>query len=436
MKRSGIRRMPQFASVIDRKEIGGFLVVSDRKRVCVVTSYPGDREPRGPRHARALWDLGICSEMTFVDSSPKNSIKGKVDFLDGIPNLRWLTNFYSTRSASPVFWLYDKLVHHLYRSAFRNFGWQNNRALTPHLNQLERLVASNRPEIVMAHNIDTLLPAFRVARRYGAKLIFDSMEFHSDMGEGQDKTQSKIIAAIEKLCLPRCDLITTSSHRVAQALKEAYGVTSAIPLYNTPKLVKTLGVDKYTGFTLYWRNSTIGLGQRGLEEAIRALSILPAEITLHLQGRQPPGGAQDAISLIERLGVQERVKFHPPYRAENAISEASRFHVGLCLERPGIRNHELTVSNKMFDYHMAGLAIVTSDMPALRDVIDKSMAGVVFRASDYRSLADAIMTIYRDNRLYLKLTDNARKFALSEGNLEYEMNHFRDSLFSSRVHCN
>ena len=403
----------------------------NRKRVCVVTSYPADREPRGPRHARALWDMGICSELTFIDSAPRNSSKVAVDYLDGIPNLRWLRNEYATRSTSKKSWLYDKLTHQLNRSAFSAFAWVSNRALTPHLRQLERLIASSRPDIIMAHNIDTLLPAFRVARINGAKLIFDSMEFHSDMGDGQDTLQSKLIKTIERQCLPNCDLITTSSQRVAQALHDAYGVTSTVPLYNTPKSVRTLSLNKHPGFTLYWRNSTIGLGQRGLEEALRAVSILPAEITLHLQGRQPPGGSRDVLSLIDELGVQDRVTLHPPYRAENAIAEASRFHVGLCLERRGIRNHELTVSNKMFDYHMAGMAVVTSDMPALKDVVEKSRAGVIYKASDHQALAVAILSLYSDWERYVKFTENARKFALSEGNLEHEMGRFRDAIFSS-----
>jgi glycogen(starch) synthase len=419
-----------------RNGLGKLLMASIRKRVCVVTSYPADREPRGPRHARALWDLGICSEMTFIDSSPQDGRKGPVDYLDGIANLRWLTNHYATRSASPTVWLYHKLIHQLNRAAFSTFGWLSNSSLTPNLSHLERLIASSQPELIMAHNIDTLLPAFRVARRNNAMLVFDSMEFHSDMGDGQDTLQCKLISAIERTCLPFCELVTTSSQRVAQALQDTYGIRSTVPLYNSPKTVQTLNVSKHPGFTLYWRNSTIGLGQRGLAEAIRALAILPLEITLHLQGRQPPGGARDVIALIRELGVHDRVTLHPPFLAEHAVIEAARFHVGLCLERSGIRNHELTVSNKMFDYHMAGLAVVTSDMPALTDIVERSRAGVVFKAGDHRALAVAIMSLYSDTARYLTLTENARKFALSDGNLEHEMQRFGNAILSSPSLCN
>ena len=120
----------------------------------------------------------------------------------------------------------------------------------------------------------------------------------------------------------------------------------------------------------------------------------------------------------------DRVTIHPPYRPEDAVIEASRFHVGLCLERAGIRNHELTVSNKIFDYHMAGLAVIASDLPALRDIVQSSGGGLLYHPGDIKSLTEQILMLYRDQSKLQQLSSNARRFALSEGNREHVMRDF------------
>ena len=399
-----------------------------KRRVCVCTSYAADREPRGPRHARAIWESGICSALTFIDASAAGTTRQSVAVLEGIANLEWLTHSFPTRSCGWNRWLANKIKSKCSRYAFSSFGYISNSSLNASLDGIESLIAKNSPEIIIAHNIDMLLPAHHVAQQLGAVLIFDSMEFHSDMGDEQDALKMRLIKAIEEKCLPACRMILTSSAGVATALQDAYGVKSMMPLYNTPAIVRDINGPKHGGFSLYWRNSTLGLGQRGLEEAIRALSELPEEITLHLQGRIRPADEHEILTLVDSLNVRNRIVIHPPCRPENAVASASRFHVGLCLERPGIRNHELTVSNKMFDYHMAGLAVVSSNMPALKQIVARSGGGVCYVAGDYSDLARVIRSLYDDPSLYRRLVQNARQFALTEGNLEHEMMAWKSAL--------
>src|SRR5206468_9212097 len=131
-----------------------------------------------------------------------------------------------------------------------------------------------------------------------------------------------------------------------------------------------------------WRNAVIGLGQRGLGDILLALQSLPEDIRLHVQGRLPSDGGAAFRQSAMNLGVWDRITIHPPFAPHEAVLSAAHYHVGLCPERPGNRNHELTVSNKIFDYCMAGLAVIASDLPGLRTVVEKSQGGVVFRAGD------------------------------------------------------
>ena len=404
-----------------------------RYKVCVCTSYAADREPRGPRHALAIWETGNCGQLTFVDLRPGGQPRVDVNALAQIPSLRWRSIIQPTRTTHFFKWAIQKVDFLLSRKLFKLTGFVRNSALNPSLTILRSILVEEAPDLIVAHNIDTLLPAYEAARAVGARLIFDSMEYHSAMGYEQDQLDAKIIRNVETRTLPECDLILTSSSEVAAALKETYGVRRLVALENVPSVTHDLCTEKADWLSLYWRNSTIGLGQRGLEEALRALPLLPPQITLHLQGRKTEQDHRAVLELAESLDVTRRVIFHPPYRAEQAIREASRFHVGLCLERSGVRNHELTVSNKMYDYHMAGLAVVASDMPSLSRVLAQSQGGLLYRAGDAKDLARVIRKLFDDTDLYSKFSQSARRFALDRANVTAEMAKFKLQLCSEVI---
>ena len=313
------------------------------------------------------------------------------------------------------------------RCHFRLSGHLSSGALSTSVMGLERLLVATRADIFFAHNIDTLLTAHRAARRLGASVLFDSMEFHSEMGDSQSDIERSVTRAVESHYLPECALVFAASDQIAEELVKVYGIRRPITLRNVPPVEAKLPFAKTDGFQLYWRNSVVGLGQRGLDEALLALRQLPDNITLHLQGPPARDGGRELEQRIKDLGLTTRVTFHPPYAPEDAVKEAARHTIGLCLERSGPKNHELTVSNKIFDYHMAGLVTIASELPGLRSVLEKSRGGLTFQPGSADDLAKVISRLYRDKSLISRLSANARAFALSEGNSESEMSKLRSA---------
>ena len=393
-------------------------------RVCVCTSSYADAEPRAPRHAAALASLGDEIQIVFVDCAPAGTLRRAIKTLEGRSNVTRQTHYFAHRRGKPLRLAMDRLRQRSARRRFKATGEFSSVALSTRMLGLERLLALTKADIYLGHNIDTLLPISRVAAASGAPAMFDSMEFHSDVGDGQSELDRALVRSIENECLPRCALVLASSDQVADALVEQYGVERPLPLYNKPPLEKELPPRSGDSFALYWRNTVIGLGQRGLEEALVAISRLPARVTLHLQGALPKNGTAGLEARISGLGIVPRVVFHAPYQSQDAVREAARHTVGLCLERKGIRNHELTVSNKIFDYHMAGLATLASDLAGLRAVINRSSGGLLFAPGSVDDLVEKISLLYANTTLLLRLQANARAFALREGNREMEMKKF------------
>ncbi len=395
-----------------------------RLRVCVCTSLAAAQEPRAPRHAAAIAALGTGVEVVFVDSAPAGAGRQPVKALEGFPNLAWQTHYFTTRTGNPVRLAGERIWQRLAQVLYRFGGPMVPAALSTRAIGLECMLRATAADIYLAHNIETLLPAFRAAQSQGALVMFDSMEFHSDMGDSQTAVERAIVRSVEKKCLPGCALLLASSTQVADALAAEYGLSCPLPLDNAPLIEKELPPKSDKGLQLYWRNAVVGLGQRGLDEALLALTKLPVDVTLHLQGRMPVDGGAALRARIAELKLEDRVIFHPPYLPEDAVRVAARHHVGLCLERKANRNHELTTSNKIFDYHMAGLAVIASDLPGLHGVIERSGGGLLFAPGVVNDLTAKIQMLYRDTPLRAQLAGKARAFALSEGNRENEMKKF------------
>jgi glycosyltransferase involved in cell wall biosynthesis len=334
---------------------------------------------------------------------------------------------FPTRRSSIARLLFRKAAAHVHAAAFSATGHVFDGVFGDRTIGMEPFLRGLRADAYIAHNIETLAPVMRAARGR-ADVVFDCMEFYSGMGEGQSPQQSQAASAVERLYLRECALVIASSDTLADALAQEYGIERPLPSYNVPPKVESLPPRRGGGLNLYWRNSTIGFGQRGLQDVLEAMQRLPPDVRLFLQGGSGFDGGRAVRARAASLGLGERVTVLPPHAPSEAVQSAAAFEVGLCLERRGPRNHELTVSNKLFDYHMGGLAIVSSDLPALRAVIERSRGGLLFEPGDPASLALAIERLRASPALLHELQTNARRFALAEANLELELPRLSASL--------
>ena len=398
------------------------------RRICVVTSYAAAAEPRGPRHAIAAKMAFPDANVVLVDLAASGLARSPEPELLRARGIERRTVEFPSRGQGLARLAARKLNTRMGHLAFAQLGVLMESVFGERTQGLTRALTDTPADVYIAHNIETLLPAIRAAARHHAAVVFDCMEFYSDMGESQHPTEAAAARALEAKSLPRCALVIASSDIMADALAAAYGMRRPLAAYNVPPAERILPARKGDGLNLYWRNSTIGFGQRGLEDMLDAMAMLPTDVHLHLQGRQSAEGAAQLASRVASLGLTGRVHVLPPYAPHEAVVKAAVHDIGLCLERKGPRNHDLTVSNKMFDYHMAGLAVIATDLPALADVVQRSGGGVVCRPGDPASLVEAILALRSSPKRLAELQTNARRFALQTANLEMELEKIAEAM--------
>jgi glycosyltransferase involved in cell wall biosynthesis len=127
---------------------------------------------------------------------------------------------------------------------------------------------------------------------------------------------------------------------------------------------------------------------RGLADIVRCIPGLRgfAEQTLQGFGEMEP----ELQRLRVDLGVGDIVHMVPPVPPAEVYSSALKCDVGVIPYKPLSRNLYLSTPVKLFDYLGAGLAIVSSDLPAIRKIVNRWGCGILVDPDDPADLAEAI----------------------------------------------
>jgi glycosyltransferase involved in cell wall biosynthesis len=97
------------------------------------------------------------------------------------------------------------------------------------------------------------------------------------------------------------------------------------------------------------------------------------------------------LNFAERYGVTKSIKFHSLIEHDELVKSMGQYDVGLALERPDHQNYSRTVTNKVFSYLLAGLAIAATDTPGQREILDQvPTAGFLYPAGNSTVLAEKL----------------------------------------------
>jgi glycosyltransferase involved in cell wall biosynthesis len=196
-------------------------------------------------------------------------------------------------------------------------------------------------------------------------------------------------------------------------------VLNVFPLETVNGAVAT-EADNPRPLSIYWYSQVIGPG-RGLEEAVRALSLLQRPCELHLRGAFHGDYGVRLTRLANELGVANRLFLHPPCAPDELVGVAMPHDVGLALEVDIELNRLICVTNKIFTYMNAGLAIVATNTPAQQSIMAQVRdAGVICRMNDPQSLADAINELSSTPERLIAAKQAARRAAVERFNWDVE----------------
>lgn len=373
------------------------------RRVCLVTQTHVSLNPRLVKEADALTAAGHEVRVVALDLVDEHAERD-CDLMRGRGWALESTRVPRGHGRAPIAYIQAAMRQKAARALF-DAGVHADaiatRALSRYLGALTRAASRERADIIVAHNLPALPAAARAARRVGARLGFDLEDFHSAElpDDASHDRERALLTAIERRYLPRCDLLSASSDGIADEIARRYGVRRPVVVLNTSPL-EDREMDPPPprerigpGPSLYWYSQVIG-ATRGIEQAIQALSRLPFVAQLHLRGAIDPTYARTLRGLASSLGVGDRVHLLPYAPPRAMVALAAQHDVGLAMEQPDTLNRAICATNKLFTYLAAGLAVVATDTPGQRRILeDAPGAGFLYASRDVEALAAGLQRL-------------------------------------------
>lgn len=279
-----------------------------------------------------------------------------------------------------------------------------------------RYLCDFRPDVIHANDFDMLGLSYRAAKKCKAGLIYDSHEiFAENIGIAEHGWMKRQIVRSERRLVRKVDRMICVSNAAAAYFEKMYAIRPTVvtncPMKNTLPLLEKAG----DAFEVVYQGLMVR--GRGYEEFVDAAKHLPDGVRLVLRGYgslEPKLRAQ-----IDENRLSGKVVFAPPVEVAELVQAASASHVGVVLTRPVNLNFKLSVSNKVFEYAAAGLPVILSDVPEHRYLNEKYGFGVILDEVTPEKIAEAIVTLYRDEETYRRLAENAKRMS-DEMNWEAE----------------
>jgi glycosyltransferase involved in cell wall biosynthesis len=280
----------------------------------------------------------------------------------------------------------------------------------------------NRFDLLVANDLDTLLPNFLVSRLKMIPLVYDSHEYFTGVPEIQNKPFVKWVwKTIESLIFPKLNHVLTVSDSIASQYKIEYGFrpvtvrNCSITAGNiVPFSRKELGVDP-DHLLLILQGAGINK-DRGGEELIGAVSMTE-NVSLLIVGS---GDRIDQLTkLVVQLEIGNRVKFVKRVQWEELMRYTKSADLGLSLDKNSNPNYQFSLPNKLFDYITAGIPVIASDLPEIKKILLGYGCGVIIKEVTPLEISTAIIDLKNNPAHLAQLKSHAIK-ASKEINWEIE----------------
>jgi len=135
--------------------------------------------------------------------------------------------------------------------------------------------------------------------------------------------------------------------------------------------------------------------ERGFREAIAATSLLSPQLQARLAFAGPT--TPDLREEISRLAGSERAELLGPLGRREVAALLGRARVGLVLLHP-MPNFINALPVKLFEYMSAGVPVVASAFPLMREIVEDSGCGLLVDPLDTKEIARAIESLLTNSR--------------------------------------
>ncbi|MFC2133330.1 glycosyltransferase [Bacteroidota bacterium] len=288
-----------------------------------------------------------------------------------------------------------------------------------------------KADVYFAEDVYTLPFVVFISKLTGGKVHYESRELYAFLGGLRHKVRlQKIIQKIEKFFIKRVNWVITTGMMDSVFLQEHYRIKNTVVLRNIPVFQKPENVIDLREELSIPDDSLIMLYQgvildgRGIPAVIRVMNKLPNAYFVIL-GRGEKENEFKKLAL--ELKVNDRVHFLGAFDQSELINYTAAADIGLALIENISISYYYALPNKLFEYIMAGLPVICSALPQMKEIVERYKVGVITNIEDENRIVDSVNLIGSDKDALAKYKVNCERAAI-ELNWETEYNKVKDLL--------
>ena len=339
---------------------------------------------------------------------------------------------------------WNLLARKLYRLAhicetFRpEFPFLEMRYWTPEKVKIYQKLAQRKWDLVIANELSSLSLAIALAKKSGAKVLFDAHEYEPGHNSGNTNGKSRFfqnrrVESILHRSLHNVDTMTTVCEGIAREYKKNFGkecsVITSAPFYEdlqpSPVEENRIALIHHGGTN----------PSRKIDNMILLMDKLDNRFTLDLVLVPKPSASSPAYRKIVNLAKRcPCVHLRKPVPMAEITASISKYDIGLYPLPPASFNQRMALPNKLFEFIQARLAVAIWPSPEMACVVNKYDCGVVADDFTLEAMAEKLNGLTRDEIIRFK--GNSHKAAsvlCAETNRELFLRIVRDLLEEGRA---
>lgn len=246
-------------------------------------------------------------------------------------------------------------------------------------------------EMINIHSIALLPLGIFLKYFFKSKLVYDTHELETETN-GSHVIRKKLAKFIERVLIKKCDLIFVVSENIADWYAKEYEIRRPIVVKNAPKIF-TQKKTNYFRETFNIRNSSVIILYQGGLSSGRGVNLLlecfkkreSDEVVIVFMGF---GEMEEEIKNISK--IKNNIFFHSAVSPEIVLDYTSSADLGIHLIQNTCLNHYYCMPNKLFEYAMAGLPVIVSNMKEMRELVEKYEMGIVVEDESLEAINIAI----------------------------------------------
>ena len=234
--------------------------------------------------------------------------------------------------------------------------------------QFVKIARKLKPDIVHANDPVTLPAAYKLKRQLGCKLIYDSHEFYSEILANPHPLWRNAVIWVEKKSF-FADGVMSVNDWILRQLNRRYhlGRIPQVVVMNAPRYERRKHHQQKLPIKLVYLGSMAK--HRGVEDFEKIVKSLKK---------------RELWTIGKENLILNQVHSLSAVAPADIVKTLSCFDVGVIPFKHSSLNNDHALPNKLFEYMMAGLAIISSDLPEIAKIIKGSKNGFIFHSNDIK----------------------------------------------------